>query len=101
MKPIKIATDGEGNGRAKNPYNRNHDLEDNERWKDFAKANPLMPVFQNGVPFKVKGEFQAVVKHQYQSIYDLDQWFSYDGKEKLMNDIRQIFEIITPKVERL
>lgn len=128
MKPIKITTDGDGNGRVKNPHgefepnppvkhsgnkfpNKTPFLIQRKKWRLFDKANPPMPVFQDGVLFKIKGEFQAVVKYQYEpQDEDYLEWRDCDesfynainrGNERYPNiqvPTRQIFEIITPQV---
>lgn len=105
MKTITITTDGTGNGRVKNPFDewigagefQNYMPVRNTFWLNFDLANPPMPVFQNGVPFKVKGEFQAVVKWQYWNPAFAGMWVDLGFEPKEIDNMRPVFEIITPQ----
>jgi hypothetical protein len=74
MKTIKVICAGDGTARLPNPYDRNADLEDNERWKDFAKANPPLPIFKIGEPYLIKGEVECEIDWQFKDYGDSEKW---------------------------
>lgn len=72
---MKINVKEVGVGDPINPYDRNADLEENEKWKDFAKEYKQQPaLFPDAKTLLPVGEYEVELVWQYEN--EIDEWYS-------------------------